>query len=113
MDKFIYLFRGGNASAQTESVHKDQMQKWTKWMESLGAKGSFVGGDPLLPIGKQVSGSKKITTSISSSETQELASGYIIINANDMSEAVEISKGCPILDLEGIVEIRPIQKMTM
>jgi len=46
-------------------------------------------------------------------EAKELVGGYLIVNAKDINEAVEISKGCPIFDLDGKLEVRPIQKMEM
>ena len=36
---------------------------------------------------------------------------YTLIEAKDLNEAVELSKGCPILEREGSVEVRPIRKM--
>jgi hypothetical protein len=37
--------------------------------------------------------------------------GYTLIEARDLDQAVELSKGCPILERDGSVEVRPIQKM--
>jgi hypothetical protein len=113
MEKFIYLFRGGMSGAAVENHPPDHMQKWMKWMESLGQKGILVGGDPLLPTGKQVNGSKKVVTDGPFIEAKELVGGYLIVNAKDINEAVEISKGCPIFDLDGKLEVRPLQKMEM
>ena len=39
-----------------------------------------------------------------------MVGGYLIVHANDIHDAVEISKGCPILDEDGSVEVRPIQQ---
>jgi hypothetical protein len=36
-----------------------------------------------------------------------------MIKASDMKEAVELSKGCPLLEHEGTVEIREIQELSM
>jgi hypothetical protein len=35
--------------------------------------------------------------------------GYIIVQADDIGQAVELSKGCPILEVGGSVEVRPVQ----
>jgi len=32
----MYLFRGGMAAAEASNVPQEHMQKWMKWMESLG-----------------------------------------------------------------------------
>ena len=33
--------------------------------------------------------------------------GFIVVEAADLAQAIELSKGCPMLDGEGSVEIRP------
>lgn len=109
----MLLFRGGMAAEQAQNVPTDHMQKWAKWMESLGQKGIMVGGEPLQPSGKQVNGSKKIVTDGPFIEAKELVGGYLIVNAKDINDAVEISKDCPIFDEDGKVEVRPIQKMEL
>jgi hypothetical protein len=113
MEKFMYLFRGGMASEQAAKVPQEHMDKWMKWMASLGQKGILVAGEPLQPGGKQVTGSKKLVTDGPFVEAKEIVGGYLIVNAKDINDAVEISKGCPIFDLDGKLEVRPIQKMEM
>jgi len=111
MEKFMYLFRGGLATEQAENVPKEHMLKWVKWMESLGQKGNLVGGEPLHPGGKQVNGTKKVVTDGPFIEAKELVGGYLIVNAKDINDAVELSKDCPIFEVDGKLEVRPIQKM--
>lgn len=113
MEKFMYLFRGGMANEQAANVPPEHMQKWVKWMETLSQKGIMIGGEPLVPTGKQVNGSKKIVTDGPFIEAKELVGGYLIVNAKDIDEAVEISKTCPIFEVDGKLEVRPIQKMEM
>jgi hypothetical protein len=113
MEKFMYLFRGGMAGEQAANVPAEHMQKWVNWMESLGKKGIMVGGEPLVPTGKQVNGSKKVVTDGPFIESKELVGGYLIVNAKDIDEAVEFSKDCPIFEVDGKLEVRPIQKMEL
>jgi hypothetical protein len=113
MEKFMYLFRGGMAAEQASNVPAEHMQKWVQWMESLSKKGIMIGGEPLVPTGKQVNGAKKVVTDGPFIEAKELVGGYLIVNAKDIDEAVEISKSCPIFELDGKLEVRPIQKMEM
>lgn len=110
----MFLFRGGNNHAHNASDSKaamDNMQKWMDWMSGLGQKGILVGGEPLQPHGKQVNGKGKVVTDGPFIEAKEMVGGYLIVNAKDIDEAVEISKGCPIFDEDGKVEIRQLQKM--
>ena len=114
MEKFIFLFRGGmnHADNATESQQAaDNMKAWMTWMESLAKKGVLVGADPLQRTGKQVTGKNKVVTDGPFIEGKEMVGGYLIVSANDIDEAVEISKGCPIFNEDGKVEVRPIQKM--
>jgi hypothetical protein len=36
-----------------------------------------------------------------------------VILAKDLHEAAELSKGCPILEFDGQVEVRPVMKLNM
>jgi hypothetical protein len=42
-------------------------------------------------------------------EAKDVVAGYIVVQASDLSQAAELAKGCPILEVGGSVEIRPIQ----
>ncbi len=65
-------------------------------------------GCPLEGVMKRVTGSKREVTDVLFSELKDPVCGFIIILANDMEHAVEISRGCPGLDLEGTVEVRQV-----
>lgn len=112
MEKFIFIFRGGDTHISTASSQAamDIIQSWDKWMQGLAEKGILAGGDALQVSGKKVRGSKKVVSDGPYAERNEMVGGYLIVNAKDINEAVEISKGCPILNEDGSVEVRPIQK---
>lgn len=113
MEKFIFLFRGGDThihNAKDSKETMDYIHSWTKWMQGLGEKGILAGGDPLQTTGKQVNGKNKAVTDGPFSEANEMVGGYLLVNAKDIEDAVEISKGCPIFEENGKVEVRPIQK---
>jgi hypothetical protein len=113
MEKFMFLFRGGVnhvENAQDSKAAMDYIQSWDDWMQGLAEKGVLAGGSPLQRSGKQVIGSKKIVSDAPYVEGKEMVNGNLIVNAKDINEAVEISKGCPIFNEDGSVEIRPIQK---
>jgi len=46
-------------------------------------------------------------------ESKDVIGGYTLIEAKDLAEAVELSKGCPILERDGAVEVRPVMKLNM
>lgn len=112
MEKFILIFRGGNTHISTANSQAamDIIKTWDNWMQGLAEKGILAGGDALQVSGKNVKSSKKVVSDGPYADGNEMVGGYLLVNAKDIDEAVEISKGCPILSEEGSVEVRPIQK---
>ncbi|MGH9665817.1 MAG: YciI family protein [Bryobacteraceae bacterium] len=113
MSEFTYLFRGGAAPGSPEHTQQ-RMQKWVEWMKELGQKGQIKDpGHPLERTGKLVSGKQKTVTDGPYAETKDIVGGYMLIEARDLEHAVEISKGCPIFEAGGLVEVRPVMKMNL
>ncbi len=115
MEKFLYLFRGGMSEniGQSAEAMQAHMQKWMGWMKTLESKGVLVGGEPLDPKGMQLSGVNKTITDGPFVEAKEMVGGFLVVKAKDIHEAAELAKGCPILEVDGKIEVRPIQKMDM
>ncbi len=113
MSNFLYLFRGGDArrASQTPEEMQAHMQKWGMWMGGLKEKGQLVDGLPLSQEGKVVENKGEVITNGPFAEGSEVVGGYLIVTADDLDQAVEISKGCPIFEHEGTVEVREIMSM--
>ena len=113
MSEFTYLFRGRNTSGSPEEMQR-HLEKWVAWMKDLGANGHIKEqGHPLEGTGKVVRGAQKIINDGPYAEAKDVVGGYMVIEARDLAHAAEISKGCPILDVGGSVEVRPVQKLNM
>jgi hypothetical protein len=113
MSEFTYLFRGRETSASLEQMQKT-MEKWVAWFKELNAKGYIKDpGHPLEQTGKVVKGKQKIVNDGPFAEAKDIVGGYIVIEAKDLAHAVELSMGCPIFEVGGSVEVRPIQKTNM
>ena len=113
MSEFVFLYRGGARDRSPEQMQQ-MMQKWMAWMKDLGAKGHIKDrGQPLERAGKLVEGRQKIVMDGPFAEAKDVVGGYTLIEAEDLSEAVELSKGCPIFEVEGAVEVRPVMKLNM
>jgi hypothetical protein len=86
-----------------------------KYNESLHKAGVMLSGEGLHPpsMGARVSfsGGKPKVTDGPFAEAKDLVGGYTIVEATDIAEAAEISKGCPIFERSGFVEVRPVMKM--
>jgi len=115
MEKFMLLFRGSDVyqPGQSPEALRDLKQKLIHWIGDLSKKGVHVASEPFQPTGKQVSGTKKTVTNAPFGETKEIIGGCTIVQAKDINAAVEIAKGCPILESNANIEVRPIQKVEM
>lgn len=110
MSEFLFLYRGGERQ-QTPAAMQAQMQKWMTWLKDLGEKGQLKSpGHPLDRTGKLVSGKSKTVTDGPFAE-KDMVGGYSIVEAKDLAHAVELSRGCPIFEFDGSVEVRPIMNM--
>ena len=111
MSEYVFLYRGGQRSDSPEQSER-VMQKWIAWMKDLAEKGHMKDrGQPLELQGKVVRGKDKLVTDGPYAESKDLVGGYTLIEAKDLSQAAELSKGCPIFEFGGLVEVRPVMKM--
>ena len=113
MSEFTFLFRGRAAFTSPEQGQK-HMEQWLAWFKELGASGHLKDpGHPLEGAGKVVRGKSKQVTDGPYAEAKDVVGGYIIVDTPDLARAVELSKGCPILEVGGSVEVRPVQRLSM
>jgi hypothetical protein len=116
MKEYLFLFRGGDGATLQQSPEKWQahMQQWMQWMGGLQQKGQLVSAQPLNQTGKQITGKSKTVTDGAFIEGKEMVGGYLMCKADSYDGAIEIAKGCPILEFDdGKVEVREIQEMKM
>jgi hypothetical protein len=113
MSGFVYLFRSTEEEAREAMGTPEQAQRSMEavlaWMRGLEAKGHLTDpGQPLERSGRVVRGKKKMVTDGPYAEAKELVLGFIVVEARDLAEAVELAKGCPIVEGGGSLEIRPV-----
>jgi hypothetical protein len=113
MDKYMMIFRNTPTSEEAfQSMSPEEMQasleQWNNWIGGIAAQGKLVASDALQQEGKIVTGVKKVVSDGPYVEGKELVSGYLIMEAADEAEAVEASKGCPIFDIDGSLEVRKL-----
>ncbi len=114
MKEFLLVFRRDfTSTADQPSPEQLQamMKPWQDWMGSLAAQNVLANsGNRLASEGKVVKPNKVITDG-PYVEMKEAIGGYIIVKANTLQEAAELSKGCPVLMVGGNVEVRQIVPM--
>ncbi len=91
MAKYLLLYSGGSMP-ETEAEQGAVMQAWGAWYGGLGSA-VVDGGNPFTPSAKTISSDGSVTDGAGDSTD----SGYSIIAANSLDEAVEMAKGCPVL----------------
>jgi hypothetical protein len=113
MSEFVYLYRGSDRSGAPQE-RQQTMQKWGVWMKELGEKGHIKDqGNPLGLTGKVVKDRKGTVSDGPYAEAKDVVGGYTLIEAKDMAQAVQLAAGCPIFDMGGFVEVRPVMNMGM
>lgn len=114
MKEFLLLFRRDYVTREAQPSPEQMqamMKPWQDWMGSLAAKDKLASsGNRLNSEGKVVKG-KQLVTNGPYVETKEGIAGYIVIKAATLDEAAELSKGCPVLQIGGNVEVREVIRM--
>ena len=104
MNEFMLLFHSAPYSAEQMQA---SIPQWQDWMGGIAAQGIMTGANRLAYDGHVVKPGH-IVTDGPYVETKEMLGGYIIVKADNLAHAVELSKGCPVFSVGGNVEVRPI-----
>jgi hypothetical protein len=111
MNEYLYVYRGGRPPSSPQDAQA-VMQRWITWLQDLAKRGHIKDqGQPLEPAGKVVNGQPGSISDGPYAEAKDLVGGFSIVLAKDLDEAAALTKGCPILDGGGSVEVRPVMKM--
>jgi uncharacterized membrane protein len=109
MTQFIFLLRPSIRPLTEEQVEQ-RTKQWRSLIFSLARQGKLVNWQVFEQEGVKVSGAgKRIIEDHPVVENNESAGGVITITAENLEEAVELSKSCPVLDYGGSVEVRPLK----
>ena len=97
MGKYVLAYKGGGMG-ETEAEQQEAMTQWMNWFGALGD--SVVdGGAPFGPS-STVSSNGSIADGGASSLT-----GYTILSADSLGDAVDKAKGYPVLTSGGSIEV--------
>lgn len=102
MTQFVFVYLGGNQPSSHEEAH----QHFTKYMEWLKSLGDAV-VSPTIPL--------KDTHTVSSSGTVQeggssAMSGFSVVKAETMEEALAMAKSCPFLEIGGSLEVSELMQ---
>ncbi|MDH5223937.1 MAG: hypothetical protein OEW66_10495 [Actinomycetota bacterium] len=88
MSEFVLLYHGGSMP-ETEAEQKQVMDAWTSWFTNLGSAVK----DPGNPVGS----TKSIAADGAVSDGGSTVTGYSILTAESIDDAVTLAKDCPVL----------------
>ena len=112
MKEFALIFRLKDIADFKPSP--EQMQERMNWLGSIAAQNKLVNkGNTLLPIPGSAKTVKpnNVVTDGPYTEIKEFISGYIVVKADNIDEAVKIAKANPIFDqVGGNIEVREVLK---
>ena len=91
MANFVLLYNGGGMP-ETEAEQAVVMQAWMAWYGELGSA-VVDAGNPFAPMAKNIASDGTVRDG----PVGTMFSGYSIIKAESLDEAVKMAKGCPIL----------------
>ena len=98
MAKYLFVYHGGK-KPDTEEGMAEVMDKWGKWFGSMGAD-VIDGGNPV-----GMSSTVLSDGSVVDNGGSNPVSGYGLIEASDLDDALSKAKGCPVLEVGGSVEV--------
>ena len=103
MSQYVIVYIGGNPPSTPEEG-KQHFSKYMKWLSSLGDSAV----SPANPLGK--------THTINSDGTvvkggKSSMSGYTIVKADSLDDAISMAKNCPFLDIGGTLEVSELMQM--
>jgi hypothetical protein len=110
MKEFALLFRQPSFDYSNASPMEMQAigKKWHDWAGAIAAQGRLVNNGIRLATEGKVLKAGGVITDGPFVEIREMLGSFIVIKADSLEEATTLAHGCPALDANGSVEIRPI-----
>ncbi|HWK06995.1 MAG TPA: YciI family protein [Puia sp.] len=110
MNQFLIIVRGSDHAVSSPEEMQQRMTLYGEWVQNV-LKGRYVTGAPLEEADARLLKSKtEMVTDGPFMESKEMISGYMIITANDMEEAVTLAKENPLLG-KFQLEVRKLKPM--
>ena len=107
----MLLVRGKDPHSGSPEELQQRMTAYIGWMQKMIAEGRYKGGQPLDEgEGRLLRDKKQVMTDGPFMDTKEMIAGFIIILANNMDEATDIAKTCPMLEYFQL-EVRKLKEM--
>lgn len=87
----------------------EQLQERMNWLGGIAAQNKLADkGNTLSPVSARTVKPGNVVTDGPYTEIKEFISGYVIVKADTIEEAVEMAKANPIFKIGGNIEIREV-----
>ena len=93
MANFLLVYHGGPGMPETQEEGARVLKAWNRWFADLG--------DAVVDGGNPATRTKRLSAAGAVSDDSAGPSGYSVIRADSIEEAVQKAKGCPVLDSHG------------
>lgn len=112
MQEFMLIFRQPSYDYSNISPKEMQAlaQKWQDWVGGIVAQEKFVSNGIRLATEGKVLRKGGVITDGPFVEIRERLGSFAIVKAADIDEAITLAHGCPALEADGSVEVRPVYK---
>jgi hypothetical protein len=106
--EFMMIFSGNEWYNQISPAEAKKISDQTKaWFESLAQRGCVKGGHGLVRSGVRITAKTgRVVSDGPYPESKEAVGGYMIVEAENLEEAIEIAKGNPTIAHGMTVDIR-------
>jgi hypothetical protein len=108
--EYMLLFRGPHWDRGLSAEElQGTMDRVMAWFGGLSERGKVKAGQPLGSQGRTISGANgRFVLDGPFAESKEAVGGYLVLQAADLDEAVELARSSPVLRYGVTVEVRPI-----
>ena len=112
MKNYLVLVRGGDPGFEKldEEEKGALFQKWGGYVEKLTESGAWVKGNPLDDGGRLLCEKREPQEGIVGGPEVSIG-GYLILEAENYDQALELCGDCPTFDIGGKLEIRECVEM--
>ena len=110
MSEFILLFRQSTLERKAMSPTELEAitKRWQAWAGGIAAQGKMASNGTRLAMEGKVLRADGLVTDGPFVEVKERLGSFLVVKADSLDEATALAHGCPVLDIGGSVEIRPL-----
>ena len=99
MTQFVLVYFGGGMP-ESEAEQAKVLQTWMDWYTDLGSAVVDT-GNPFTPVAKSIA----CDGAVSDGALGPMSTGYTILEADSLDQAVQMAQGCPMLKGGGEVTV--------